>query len=213
MLVPAKNGYSNRTDDELIAVVGLDDGASNEIFRRYYLKIFTSMNKYPISFQDREDLTLEAFEKAFIHHNQYIQHTNFSAWLYKIVRNNALNLINGKKRLNTVSLDNEMMSSDPESCSSMEFNESLLMSEPPNQDDYLKTEQQKDLKELLNNALDKIGIEYSQPIRMNYFNYMTYEQIAEFEEIPLGTAKSRISRGKEKLRKEIGGSFLELLSE
>ncbi len=81
-----------------------DEKAFAELMGRYRDAIYYMLLKMVNNQSDAEDLTIEAFGKAFKNIHQYTPNYAFSTWLFKIATNNCIDFIR-KKRANTVSLD------------------------------------------------------------------------------------------------------------
>jgi RNA polymerase sigma factor (sigma-70 family) len=81
-----------------------DQSAYAELMRRYRHSVFHTLLKMVHNREDAEDLTLEAFGKAFNKLGSYTPNFAFSTWLFKIAVNNCIDYMR-KKRLHTLSLD------------------------------------------------------------------------------------------------------------
>src|SRR5512142_532602 len=81
-----------------------DQKAYAELLGRYRDAIYFMLLKMVNNSSDAEDLTIEAFGKAFKNINQYTPNYAFSTWLFKIATNNCIDFIR-KKKPNNISLD------------------------------------------------------------------------------------------------------------
>src|SRR5512138_1461909 len=81
-----------------------DQRAYAELMGRYRDAIYFMLLKMVNNASDAEDLTIEAFGKAFKNIDQYAPNYAFSTWLFKIATNNCIDFIR-KRKANTVSLD------------------------------------------------------------------------------------------------------------
>jgi RNA polymerase sigma factor (sigma-70 family) len=88
-----------------------DQKAYSELMDRYRDAIYFMLLKMVNNASDAEDLTIEAFGKAFKNLEQYAPNYAFSTWLFKIATNNCIDFIR-KKKANTVSLDQNDDDSD-----------------------------------------------------------------------------------------------------
>src|ERR1051326_170159 len=95
-----------KEDYELVqlAVNGGDQRAYAKLMSRYKDTIFFTVFKMVHNRDDADDLTIEAFGKAFNNLAKYSPEFAFSTWLFKIAINNSIDFIR-KKRLETLSLD------------------------------------------------------------------------------------------------------------
>ena len=88
-----------------------DQKAYADLMERYRDSIFHMINKMVFSSDDAEDLTIEAFGKAFQRLDQYTPAFAFSTWLFKLASNHTIDFIR-KKKLNALSLDRGFTSED-----------------------------------------------------------------------------------------------------
>ena len=82
-----------------------DQKAFAELMKRYWEPVFFMLNRMVNNKDDAEDLTIEAFGKAFKNLQQYSPQFAFSTWLFKIASNNAIDYLRKKKMENLTSLD------------------------------------------------------------------------------------------------------------
>jgi RNA polymerase sigma-70 factor (ECF subfamily) len=93
------------------AVEGGDQKAYAELMGRYRDSVYFMLLKMVNNKDDADDLTIEAFGKAFKRLEQYTPTYAFSTWLFKIATNNCIDFIR-RKKANTFSIDNPYSSSD-----------------------------------------------------------------------------------------------------
>jgi RNA polymerase sigma-70 factor (ECF subfamily) len=140
--------------------------------------------------EDVEDLTQEAFIKAFNSLDKFDSQFAFSTWLFKIATNNCIDYIR-KKKLNTYSIDKEISTDEDD----MKF-------EIPDSE-YLPDKEiiDKQRKKILANAIERLPARYKTVILMRHRDDMEYEEIAKKLKLPIGTVKAHIFRGRELLNK------------
>jgi RNA polymerase sigma-70 factor (ECF subfamily) len=136
---------------------------------------------------DAEDLTIEAFGKAFKNIQQYTPNYAFSTWLFKIATNNCIDFIR-KKKATTVSID--QTDDDPEK-STPDIQATVLDPE----EEMIKEQKQKMMREIVS----KLKPRYRKLIELRYFKEYSYEEIAEELELPIGTVKAQLFRARELL--------------
>lgn len=170
------------------AIDNNDEKAYAEIMARYKEPIFYMLLKMIRSEIDAEDLTIEAFGKAFKKLDQYEPRYAFSTWLYKIATNNCIDFIR-KKRMKTLSLD-----------AKQEGEENSSNYEPVA---YTLTPEEKTIKDqkinLMHKVVDQLKPRYKSLIELRYFKEYSYQEIAEEMNLPLGTVKAQLFRAKELL--------------
>jgi len=181
-----------RLDYELVqkALLG-DEKAFARLLTRYKDAIYFMLLKMVNNRSDAEDLTLEAFGKAFKSLHQYSPTYAFSTWLFKIASNNCIDFLRKKKGVH-VSIENkeENENNDPVK----------LKSKEPNPEERL-IRQQKAI--LLRNVVRKLKPRYQTLVELRYFREFSYEEIAKELDLPLGTVKAQLFRAREMLFKMI----------
>jgi len=178
------------TDYYLVkSAINGDDQAYAELMGRYRDSIYFMLLKMVNNSIDAEDLTIEAFSKAFKNIEQYSPKFAFSTWLYKIATNNCIDFLR-KKRCTTVSIDNE--NSDINSGSNISFKAKTL-----NPEEQLMKEQK---HKLVREIVEKLKPRYKRLVKLRYFDELSYEEIAQELDIPLGTVKAQLFRSRELLQ-------------
>lgn len=166
-----------------------DQLAYGELLGRYRDAIYFMLLKMVNSPIDAEDLTIEAFGKAFKNIEQYTPNYAFSTWLFKIATNNCIDFIR-KKRASHVSLDQTLDGED-----------SLLPSAMI-QADTLDPESSMINKQKIKhmrNVVSKLKPRYRQLVELRYFKEYSYDEIAAELDIPIGTVKAQLFRARELL--------------
>jgi RNA polymerase sigma-70 factor (ECF subfamily) len=136
---------------------------------------------------DAEDLTIEAFGKAFKNINQYTPNFAFSTWLFKIATNNCIDFIR-KKRAATISLD---QSNDDPDTTTVTIQSDTLDPEAH----MINSQKIKLLREVVN----KLKPRYRTLVELRYFKEYSYEEISQELELPIGTVKAQLFRARELL--------------
>src|SRR5215216_3347566 len=85
-----------------------DQKAYAELLHRYRESVYFMMLKMVGNKDDADDLTIEAFGRAFKRLSQYTPNFAFSTWLFKIASNNAIDFLRNKKKNTALSLDTKM---------------------------------------------------------------------------------------------------------
>lgn len=175
-------------DYELVlqAIEG-DQKAYAELLGRYRDAIYFMLLKMVNNSSDAEDLTIEAFGKAFKNISQYTPNYAFSTWLFKIATNNCIDFIR-KKKLNNISLDQAGVHEDSAPMT--------IPTDTPDPEEHLIS-QQKVI--LLRSIVSKLKPRYRKLIELRYFHEYSYEEISEELELPIGTVKAQLFRARELL--------------
>lgn len=164
-----------------------DQKAFAELMERYREPIYFMLLKMVNNKDDADDLTIEAFGKAFKRMGQYTPQFAFSTWLFKIASNNAIDFIR-KKRIRAISIDQGFTSDDGEM---IEISIKDAVLDPA--EAMQKEERIKKMREIV----EKLKPRYRKLVEMRYFDEMAYEEIAEELKLPLGTVKAQLFRARE----------------
>lgn len=166
-----------------------DQKAFAELMGRYRDAIFFMLLKMVNNKSDAEDLTIEAFGKAFKNIRQYSPNYAFSTWLFKIASNNCIDYLR-KKRTNLISIDGGI-AEDKENDQPIH-----LKDETPDPEENLIKQQK---KVLMRTVVKKLKPRYRTLIELRYFREFSYDEIAEELDLPLGTVKAQLFRARELL--------------
>lgn len=168
-----------------------DQKAYAELMERYRDAIYFMLLKMVNNKSDAEDLTIEAFGKAFKSIKQYTPTYAFSTWLFKIATNNCIDFIR-KKRANLVSIDQPI--EDEDGVQSLPA--SNLHSGGLDPEESLIKDQN---IQLVKTLVLKLKPRYRRLIELRYFKEYSYDEIADELSIPLGTVKAQLFRARELL--------------
>jgi RNA polymerase sigma-70 factor (ECF subfamily) len=177
-----------RQDMELVekALQG-DQQAFSRLMSRYRDAIYFILLKMVNNPTDAEDLTIEAFGKAFRNLSQYTPTYAFSTWLFKIATNNCIDFIR-KKRASMISIDQDSSEKDSPPPS--------IQEESPDPEEQMIRNQK---AKLMRDVVNQLKPRYKDLIVLRYFKEYSYEEIANELDLPLGTVKAQLFRAKELL--------------
>jgi len=186
-------------DMELVklAVEKRDQNAFAKLMSRYKDSIFFMVLKMVHNRDDAEDITMESFSKAFNNIEKYDQRYAFSTWLFKIATNNCIDFIR-KKRLDTTSID-KTTENDKGDEISIDIKSDALNPE----EKMMKAQRAFSVR----GSLSKLDPKYRQLIELRYYEELSYEEISEQLDLPLGTVKAQLFRAKDMLYKLIGDNI------
>jgi len=181
-----------RQDYELVkSALHGDEKAFARLLNKYKDAIYFMLLKMVNNRSDAEDLTLEAFGKAFKSLHQYSPTYAFSTWLFKIASNNCIDFLRKKKGVH-VSIENKEENENTDSLK--------LKSKEPNPEERLIRKQK---AILLRKVVRKLKPRYQVLVELRYFKEFSYEEIAKTLDLPLGTVKAQLFRAREMLFKMI----------
>ena len=181
---------SDKAKQDLVLVEEAKKGkqaAYAELMDRYRDSIYFTMLKMVKNTDDADDLTIEAFGKAFNRLEQYSPSFAFSTWLFKIASNNSIDFIR-KKRIQVTSMDSGFSNSDGESIQIDARSTGL------NPEETIIHGQRIDHMRLL---VSKLKPKYRELVEKRYFEEMSYEEIADEMNLPLGTVKAQLFRARD----------------
>jgi RNA polymerase sigma-70 factor (ECF subfamily) len=143
--------------------------------------------------QDALDAVQDGFLKAVIHLDDFEGRSGFQTWLMRIVTHTALDSGRKRGRRSTLSLGDRDNNRREPSC----------------EDDPARGLHRKDLRQILDAALDRLSPTIRAPFVLFAEAGMSYKEIAEALEVPIGTVMSRIHAARQKLQTYLEGSDLE----
>lgn len=172
------------------AVKENDEQAYAMLMERYKKPVYHMILKMVRNVDDAEDLTIEAFTKAFRNLYKFKKDFTFSTWLFRIATNNSIDFIR-KKKLETTSLDT---SYQDESGTNVTIDVKDKKLDP--EEEAIKTQK----IEFIQLFVTKLPAKYQRLVRLRYFSELSYEEIAQELEAPLGTVKAQLHRARELLQ-------------
>jgi len=164
-----------------------DQKAYAELMERYRDSIYFMILRMVNSKDDADDLTIEAFGKAFKRLHQYTPQFAFSTWLFKIASNNCIDHIR-KKRIQAMSLDAGFTNEEGDSMAFSVRDEEL--------DPMASMERQQRINKL-RDIVQQLKPRYRELVELRYFEEYSYEEISEQLNLPLGTVKAQLFRARE----------------
>jgi RNA polymerase sigma factor (sigma-70 family) len=171
-----------------------NQSAYAELMDYYRESVYFTMYRMVRNQDDADDLTIEAFGKAFSRLDQYSPTFAFSTWLFKIASNNCIDFLR-KKRVNVTSMDTGYTTSDGEVIFIDARSETLNPEET-----FIHGQKVAQMRLLV----DKLKPRYKQLIEKRYFEELSYEEIAEEFNLPLGTVKAQLFRARDFLASMMG---------
>lgn len=181
--------YKKLTDEELIFKFQEEDyDAFDEIVFRYKDKLVNFIFRYTSNRDDAEDYAQDTFLKLYRSKHLYREIAKFSTWFYTIALNTVKTNLKKKNRYNAISISEF----DPE-----EDKDFDLPSEDRTPDEIADVEiERKEVQK----AIESLDETFREVIVLRDIEDLDYEEIAKITGLPLGTVKSRINRGREKLK-------------
>lgn len=175
--------------DALIAsCLGGDQIAWEEIVRQHRRKVFNIAYKFTARHDEAEDLTQDVFLKIFKSLHTFDRRANFQTWLVSVSRNLCID------HYRSVRKERETIDRDVDA--------GELMPAAPGQNAYQVLEQA-DRVELLRKAMAGLPQSLREAVVMRDLKELSYQEIADQLNLPEGTVKSRINRGRTELARQV----------
>jgi len=168
-----------RPENEIIALVKKGDReAYREIVERYMKRAYYLALSFVRNSQDAMDISQDAFIRAFRKIKKFDTKRDFFPWFYKLLKNLCLDHLKRSRRIHEVPLDGVRI---------------------------LKKEQEdREMKEVLWRGIENLPMEQKEVIILRYFQQLSYKEIAETVDKPIGTVMSSLYYAKRKLKEAIG---------
>ncbi|MDA0890301.1 MAG: sigma-70 family RNA polymerase sigma factor [Bacteroidetes bacterium] len=178
------------------ALASGDPAAYSELMKLYRDPLYFMLYEKVSDQELAKDLTIESLGKAFQKLHLYTPDYTFSTWLFTVARNHCIDYLR-KHKLPTISIDKMMLDEDGK-----RTNFDLVSND-------LNPEQKMEKKQriaFLRQIVDQLKPVYRDLVKMRYFKELSYEEIAETLDIPIGTVKAQLHRSREQLFKILSGS-------
>ena len=171
---------TNLSDEQLVKIIrSSDKDLYAEIIERYQKKLIRYAGYMTGDENTGEDVVQDAFIKAYVNLNGFDTKKKFSSWMYRIVHNEAMNMLNRQKRQVHMS-------------EKIEHDSGINL-----EDEFIKNE----LASHAHNCLERIPVIYKEPLSLFYLEEKSYEEISDILRIPISTVGVRINRAKGMMKK------------
>ena len=176
------------SDVELIAnaIKGREDGFE-ELVRRYQKQITGYVYRIVGDYDLSLDVTQEVFIKVYNSLHRYSSDYKFSTWLYRIAHNAAIDHLR-RNSINSQSLETE----NEDGTYQLQIESSAPSPEKDREVSEWRTE--------IGQVIKRLPDAYKQLILLRHANDLSYDEIAEITNLPLGTVKNRLFRAREMMR-------------
>ncbi len=181
------NGLSEKARNDLLLVEKAKNGselAFASLMNRYRDSIYYMLLKMVNNPSDAEDLTIEAFGKAFRNLESFTPDFAFSTWLFKIATNNCIDFIR-KKQISPAPIDQFQDDID-----TLTVN---IQSDLPDPEESLINDQK---IAVLRGIVNQLKPRYRTLIELRYYKEYSYEEISTELNLPIGTVKAQLYRAK-----------------
>lgn len=198
---------ANPTNNDQILVEraqGGDKKAFDELVLKHQNKALNIALSLMENYEEAKDITQEAFVKAYISIKTFRGQSTFFTWFCRILINlckNRLRFLGREAWFIPISIDKSITTQEGEEIPSEIRDDSIP-------DDFFeKWEQEEQIRQKITNSLKPI---YREVIVLHYLQELSYEEMAQILNLPIGTVKNRTHRAMMKLR-ELKASFKDML--
>lgn len=180
------------TDEELVtAVLAGDRDAFGDLVQRYQGRLVNYLVRLLRDVDEAHDVAQEVFVKVYQALDRFDPRYRFSTWLFRVGQNAAIDLIR-KRRLKLVSLHRQ---DDGEEGRDWEL--------PSLDRGPYREARNVERGEAIHRAIDGLPDEYRELISLRHFGELSYDEIAQLKQMPLGTVKNKLFRGRQMLKEEL----------
>jgi RNA polymerase sigma-70 factor (ECF subfamily) len=184
---------TNLLDAELVRRVQAGDAKAFDVLvQKYQHKVINLIGRFVSDHAECQDIAQDAFIKAFRAINSFRGDSQFYTWLYRIAANTAKNYLASRARKSpgyTVDVE------DAE-----HFEGESRLKEYTNPENLLLTDE---IKRTIFNAIDRLPDDLKSAITLREIDGLSYEEIADVMDCPIGTVRSRIFRARDVIDKEL----------
>lgn len=187
-------GAAQPPDEELIAsVLRGEKERFCELVQRYQVRLVSYLYRMLRNEEDAHDLAQEVFFKIYGALDRFDPKFRFSTWLFRVAQNAAIDQIR-KRRLKLVSIHR----SEDEDGDAGDWD--LPGQGPTPYQSTRNVERGTAIEE----AIASLPWEYRELILLRHYGELSYEEIATLKEMPLGTVKNKLFRGRQLLKESLG---------
>ena len=186
-----KNNKYIYSDEQLMLLFqGGNENAYIELVNRYKDKLINFIFNYLGDIESSEDVVQETMIKLYQKKHYYKEIAKFSTWLYTIAKNLANTELRKRKQRKTTLLS--------------QFSKDDKMYDLPSNDNEVGQEIQTEIvSKIIRQAVDQLSEKFKTVITLRDIQQLSYEDISEIIDVPIGTVKSRINRARLQLQVEL----------
>ena len=191
LMVDSRTGSGGQTDVEILSDVASGDvEAYGRIVNRYKARLYNFVFRFVGERETAEDIVQETFLRAFRKREDYRAIANFSTWLFTIAGNLAKSELRRRKRWRMFSVHKD---DDDEG--------GYELPDESHRPDTVTESVIADVQ--IHKAIQSLPANYRQVVLLRDVEGMSYQEIAEISECPVGTVKSRVNRARLKLQQKL----------
>ena len=187
------------SDEQIVSrIVGRGEDLFPELVRRYQGRIVSHLSRVVGGRDEALDLSQEIFLKVYQALDRYNAEYKFSTWIFRIASNAGIDFLR-KRRIRTVSMDSGPPGSAEEEAPRREF---------PSPDlDPLGNLRNTERRRVIDREISALPPDFRELIALRHFAGLSYEEIAETKNMPLGTVKNKLFRARAVLKDRLAGEL------
>lgn len=192
-----RSSKKKKSDHDLLRELAAGDTDAFDIIVERYKKPITNYLTRMLGDYDRAlDLSQETFLRVYLNCKRYQFISTFSSWIYKIATNLALNELRRRKKVQFLPLIFRPTQEDPTENKMKEVEDIRSLSP------QMEMESSQ-VQHVLAKEIQKLPLKYRTPLVLRDVQELSYIEISQITELPIGTVKSRINRARKMLRGKI----------
>ena len=185
-----KNKYIYSDEQLMLLFQGGNENAYIELVNRYKDKLINFIFNYLGDIESSEDVVQETMIKLYQKKHYYREIAKFSTWLYTIAKNLANTELRRRKQRKTTLLS--------------QFSKDDKTYDLPSNEKEVGQELQTEIvSKIIRDAVDQLSEKFKTVITLRDIQQLSYEDISEIIDVPIGTVKSRINRARLQLQVEL----------
>jgi RNA polymerase sigma-70 factor, ECF subfamily len=187
------------SDEQIVSrIVGEGTDLFPELVRRYQGRIVSHLTRVVGGREEALDLSQEIFLKVYQALGRYNAEYKFSTWIFRIASNAAIDYLR-KRRIRTVSMDSGPPGPGDEEPHRREF--------PSRELDPLGNLRNTERRQMISREISALPPDFRELIALRHFAGLSYEEIAETKNMPLGTVKNKLFRARAVLKDRLAGEL------
>jgi RNA polymerase sigma-70 factor (ECF subfamily) len=191
LMVSSRQNPGDLTDMDILSEVSAGKvDAYGKIVGRYHGRLYNFIYRFVGDRETAEDIVQETFLRAFRKRDEYRAIANFSTWLFTIAGNLAKSELRRRKRWRMISAER-----DEETDTGMELPDESARPDKVAESSIADVQ--------IQNAINSLPNNYRQVILLRDVEGMSYQEISEIVDCPVGTVKSRVNRARLKLQQKL----------
>ncbi len=180
------------SDNEIVKlVVAKNQRAYQELMKRYQMKLYSYLRRLVRNKEESEDLLQGVFMKVYKNIKSFNTQRKFSSWIYRIAHNEAVNFLKKRSKKHFVSIEDIQSAKDKLEITDTRKNPI---------DSWIS----KELKEEMQEALEKLPPKYKEVLTIRYYYDKSYEEMSKVLGKPVNTVGTLLNRAKKKLMEIMG---------